>query len=163
MAKGLGSGLPISAIGARKAVMEKWEPGSHGGTYGGGSAVACAAALATIEVIANEDLAGNAVSRGEQLRNALTGLQNTHPEIGEVRGKGLMVGVEFITKEGRPAPELVSALGKACLEKGLLLLSCGTWKNVIRWIPPLVVSREEIDQAVELFREALEEVKSMCC
>jgi 4-aminobutyrate aminotransferase len=156
MAKGLGSGLPISGIAASAGLMEKWVPGTHGGTYGGGSAIASAAALATVGVIQEENLVQNAAERGEQLLKALKALQAKHPVIGDVRGLGLMVGVEF-TQDGHPDKETAKAVQSKCLEEKLLLLTCGTYENVIRWIPPLVVTAAQIDEAVGIFAQALDE------
>ncbi len=155
MAKGLGSGLPISAIAARRELMARWTPGSHGGTYGGGSAVALAAARATVEVLVEEDLPGNAARMGQRLMEGLRALQARYPVLGDVRGLGLMVATEFTHPDGRPAKEVATAVQQAALEQGLLLLTCGTYGNVIRWIPPLVVQAEEIDRALTLFAHAL--------
>ncbi len=156
MAKGLGSGVPISGIGASRALMEKWQTGSHGGTYGG-NALAAAAACATINVMRDEDLPGNAARMGERLSAGLRALQADYPVIGDVRGYGLMVGVEFIT-DGEPDKHITKAVQKACLDQRLMLLSCGTYENVIRWIPPLVVTAEQIDEALAVFRQALASV-----
>ncbi len=157
MAKGLGSGLPISGIGASRELMAKWKPGSHGGTYGGGSAIAAAAALATIDVIHDEKLADNAAERGSQLLSLLEEIQKEYPVIGDVRGLGLMIGSEF-TSSGKPDHRIAKAVQKACLERNLLLLTCGTFENVIRWIPPLIVSEEQISEGVSIFQNALAEV-----
>ncbi len=153
MAKGLGSGVPISAIGASRDLMEKWTPGSHGGTYGG-NALAAAAGVATIKVMRDEDLPGNAARTGERLISGLRELQAEFPMIGDVRGRGLMVGVEF--GQGSQSDKAnAKAVQKACLEHNLLLLTCGTFDNVIRWIPPLVVNNAQIDEALMLFGQAL--------
>jgi 4-aminobutyrate aminotransferase-like enzyme len=157
MAKGLGSGLPISGIASRRELMARWVPGSHGGTYGGGSAIASAAALATLQVIQDEGLVENAAQRGEQLLRSLGYLQTNFPVIGDVRGQGLMVGTEF-TKGGQPDNQTAKAVQGACLSRKLLLLTCGTYENVIRWIPPLIVTERHIEQAVRIFAEALDEV-----
>ncbi|HBY08718.1 MAG TPA: aspartate aminotransferase family protein [Chloroflexi bacterium] len=157
MAKGLGSGLPISGIASRRELMEKWIPGTHGGTYGGGSAIASAAALATLEVMQTEDLPGNAAKMGDYLMNRLRQLQAKYPVMGEVRGRGLMIGTEF-TKDGKPDKDTTKAVQQACLKRNLLLLSCGTYENVIRWIPPLIVNQAQIDTALQIFVEALAEV-----
>ena len=157
MAKGMGSGLPISGIASRRELMAKWKPGSHGGTYGGGSAIASAAALATIQTIEEEKLVENAAKRGEQLRAGLSELQSNFPVIGDVRGLGLMVATEF-SKDGQPANNTAKAIQQACLARNLLLLTCGTYENIIRWIPPLIVTEEQIEDAVGIFAKALEEV-----
>ena len=159
MAKGLGSGLPISAIAASAELMDRWTPGTHGGTYGGGSAIASAAANATIDVIRDEDLVGNAAKMGQYLMDGLRDLQAEHPVIGDVRGRGLMVATEFTSADGKPDAEITTAVQKACLDRNLLLLSCGSYKNVIRWIPPLIVSTGQIDEALSIFKGALSAVR----
>lgn len=160
MAKGLGSGLPISGIGARRELMKKWKPGSHGGTYGGGSAIASAAALATLRVIQDENLVENAAVRGEQLLVGLRNLQTKFPSIGDVRGIGLMVATEF-TREDGPDNDTAKAVQKACLSRNLLLLTCGTYENVIRWIPPLIVTEEQIEYALGIFAQSLDEISNV--
>lgn len=154
MAKGLGSGMPISAIGARAALMGQWKPGTHGGTYGGGNAVAAAAAVATIDTIAAERLVDNAAAMGARLKSGLLDLQAEHSAIGDVRGLGLMVGVEF-SRDGQPDAATASRVQAECIRRDLLLLTCGAYGNVIRWIPPLVVSAEQIDAALDTFNQAL--------
>lgn len=155
MAKGLGSGLPISGIAASADLMDRWPPGTHGGTYGGGSAIAGAAACATIDILLEERLVENAAARGQQLMQGLRQLQALHPVIGDVRGKGLMVAVEFTHLDGRPAPEIAAEVLQRCLQQRLLLLACGTYKNVLRWIPPLVVSEEQVEEALGVFEAGL--------
>jgi 4-aminobutyrate aminotransferase-like enzyme len=158
MAKGLGSGMPVSAIGANLTLMEQWQPGSHGGTYGGGNAPALAAAEATISILLEEDLATNARVMGDYLMAKLRALQEVHPVIGDVRGLGLMVAVEFIDDGDNANPATAKAVQQGCLEQNLLLLTCGSYENVIRWIPPLVVTEKEIDEAIDIFAAALETV-----
>ena len=160
MAKGLGSGLPISGIGANQKLMAGWKPGTHGGTYGGGSAVAAAAALATIDVLLDERLVENAAERGRQLQGLLKDIQTKYSVIGDVRGLGLMAATEF-TSDGKPDKETAKSVQKACLDRNLLLLTCGTFENVIRWIPPLIVSQEQIDEAVSIFEQAIIEVEKV--
>lgn len=155
MAKGLGSGLPISGIAASRALMEKWKPGSHGGTYGGGSAISSAAALATVQVIQEEDLAGNAARMGAHLMKGLRALQAKYPVLGNVRGLGLMVATEFNKPNGDPDAGSAKAVQKVCLEQDLLLLTCGTYENVIRWIPPLIVTESQLTEALGIFENAL--------
>ncbi len=157
MAKGLGSGFPISAIGASRALMDKWTPGSHGGTYGG-NALAAATALETIKVMKDEDLPGNAAKMGTYLTGKLRELQARFPQMGDVRGPGLMVGVEFRDENHEPLPDVTRAVLKACIDQRLLLLSCGSYGNTIRWIPPLIVTEAQIDAAVDVFAAALEQV-----
>jgi len=154
-AKGLGSGLPIGAILAKERLMT-WGPGTHGNTFGG-NPLACAAALATLDLVEN-GLAQNARRMGARLLQGLRALQARHPAIGDVRGAGLGIGVEFVkdraTKE--PAPELVRELELKAFGKGLLLLSCG--KSVIRVAPPLVLSEYDVDKGLEILDECLQEL-----
>ncbi len=155
MAKGLASGLPMSAIAAPQALMDKWLPGTHGGTYTG-NAVSAAAAAATIEVLLEEGLVENARARGEQLIAGLRDLQAEFPVMGDVRGAGLMVGVELGTFE-EPNTPLANRIQQGCLARQMLILTCGSYGNVIRWIPPLVVSEAQIEDALALFASALAE------
>ncbi|WP_159619910.1 aspartate aminotransferase family protein [Ruania rhizosphaerae] len=151
MAKGLASGFPISGIAASRELMAKAWPGSQGGTYGG-NAVACAAAVATLEVIENENLVGNAAERGTQLLQGARAAATS--AVGDVRGLGLLVGSEFTT-DGKPDTARASAAQKLAAEKGLLLLTCGAHMNVVRMIPPLVVTAEQVEDALAIWREVL--------
>lgn len=155
MAKGMGSGFPISAIGSTAEIMDKWTPGTHGGTYSGGSALGGAAVVETINVILEEGLLGNSTERGEQLRKGLLNLQRKFPIIGDVRGLGLMIATEFTNADKSPNPDITSQVIKGCIDKGLLLLSCGSYKNVIRWIPPLVVTESQIEESLKIFESVL--------
>jgi 4-aminobutyrate aminotransferase len=156
IAKGIASGLPLSGVITRKELAAKWQTGTHGGTFGG-NAVACAAGAATLRAIKEEDLMANAVARGEQLLGGLRKLQADFPVIGDVRGLGLMVGVEF-TADGHSDAATAKAIVKVALESGLMLLTCGTYDNIIRWIPPLVVTEAEIIEALTIFAGALDTV-----
>jgi 4-aminobutyrate aminotransferase len=157
MAKGLASGMPMSGIAASKALMDRWVPGTHGGTYAGSNLVTIAAALASVQVIREEKLAENAAVLGERLMDGLEELQGRFPVIGDVRGRGLMVGTEF-TLKGQPSKDTAKALQQACLDRKLMLLTCGSYENTIRWIPPLVVNEQQIDEALLTFEEALASV-----
>lgn len=157
VAKGLASGLPLSGVFSSLELMERWEPGSHGGTYGG-NAVACAAAAETIRVIRDEGLLENSLERGSQLMSGLRHFQEEFPVIGDVRGLGLMVGTEFRTPANKPDKHSAKAVVQACQEAGLLLLTCGTWDNTVRWIPPLIVGELQVEKALEVFKQALEDV-----
>ncbi len=152
-AKGLASGFPLSGIAAPRALMEKARPGSQGGTYGG-NAVACAAALATLDVIADEGLVANAAEQGLRLRDGLRKVAADHPGIADVRGLGLMVGNEFCTPDGAPDPAAATRAHAAAAEGGLLLLTCGPFGNVVRMIPPLIVTADQVDEGVALWAEA---------
>jgi 4-aminobutyrate aminotransferase len=159
MAKGIASGLPLSGIIARADVMAKFAPGSHGGTYGG-NVVSCAAALATLDVIEEEGLLANARERGRQFLAGLRALQARHPAVGDVRGLGLMVALEFVRPgqgDGRaPDPALTKRVQQACLDRKLMLLTAGSYVNVIRIIPPLVTTADEVDLALRIIGEALD-------
>jgi 4-aminobutyrate aminotransferase-like enzyme len=158
MAKGLGSGMPISGIAASAELMNKWRPGTHGGTYGGGNALAAAAAAATIDVIREEKLVEHAALMGGYLMARLTELQAEFPVIGDVRGHGLMIATEFTGEDGKPDPDTTKAVAQAALKQRLMLLTCGTYGNVIRWIPPLIVNAEQIDEALSIFENVLKSI-----
>ncbi len=163
MAKGLGSGMPISAIASRADLMEKWRPGTHGGTYGGGNTLATVAALETVRIMQDEQLPQNAEKMGNYLQDKLRALQDKYPYIGDVRGLGLMTGVEFSIPNsgGKPDKEMATRVLEACLDRNLLILNCGTYGNVIRLIPPLIITQEQIDEALTIFEEALQSVLEM--
>ena len=158
MAKAIASGLPLSGLVARPEVLAALQPGSHGGTYGG-NVVACAAALATLDVIEEEGLVANARERGEQFLTGLRALAARHPSIGDVRGLGLMLALELIKPgegDGRvPNPELTKRVQAEALERRLIVLTAGTYVNVIRVIPPLVTTREEVELALAILDESL--------
>jgi 4-aminobutyrate aminotransferase len=154
MAKGIASGFPLSGIAARRELMAKGQPGSHGGTYAA-NAVACAAATATIQVLREEQLIENSARIGGALLTALRQLQQRFPIIGNVRGRGLMLGAEFSTATGEPDAKTAKAVRQACQEAGLLLLTCGAYGNVIRWIPPLIVDEGHLDEGVAVFEAVL--------
>lgn len=155
MAKGLASGFPLSAVAARSDLMGKSPPGSQGGTYGG-NAVSCAAAAETIRVIRDEGLVQNSARLGVKLLNQLSALQDQFPVIGDVRGLGLMVGVEFTDSNGEPDKVTARKVIDECLRTGLVLLPCGTYGNVIRWIPPLVIAEQHLQEGLDIFTKALE-------
>jgi 4-aminobutyrate aminotransferase len=157
VAKGIASGLPLSGVFSRLELMQKWIPGSHGGTYGG-NAVACAAGVATIQAMKAEGMVENARVCGEQLMTGLRHLQEEFPAIGDVRGLGVMIGTEFRTEDRKPDKATAKAVAHACLDRKLMLLTCGPWDNTIRWIPPLIVQPEQIAEGLRIFRAALEEV-----
>jgi 4-aminobutyrate aminotransferase len=157
MAKGLASGMPLSWVASRADIMAKWTPGSHGGTYGP-NIISLAAARETIRVMKDEKMLENAQARGAQLIDGLRKLQADFPAIGDVRGLGLMVATEFVDKDGKPDPAITAKIIKFCTEQKLLMLTCGTYINTIRWIPPLVVTAEQIDDALQIFAAALDSV-----
>ena len=156
-AKGLASGFPLSAIAASESLMSKGLAGSQGGTYGA-NAVACAAALATLEVIDKEQLVDNAAQQGGLLGKRLQELQQRFPLIDTVRGKGLMLGMEIADDYRHPRGEQAAAIVAAAEAEGLLLLRCGTEGQIVRWLPPLTVSSAEVDEAVARFARAVQKV-----
>jgi 4-aminobutyrate aminotransferase len=159
MAKGIASGLPLSGIIARKDLLATWAPGTHGGTYGG-NVVACAAALATLDVMEDEKLVENAAARGTQMLAGLRALAAGRPAIGDVRGLGLMLALEFVKPgegDGRVGDaEAVKRVIAEANKRKLLLLSAGSYAQVIRIIPPLVTTGEEIDLALKILGESLD-------
>ncbi|MAN53150.1 MULTISPECIES: aspartate aminotransferase family protein [unclassified Marinimicrobium] len=158
-AKGLASGFPLSAIAASQSLMNQGLPGSQGGTYGA-NAVACAAALATLDVVEGEKLVANAAERGEQLYARLEAYKKEYAWIDDLRGRGLMLGMEIAHSPDRPRADIAEKLAKESEKRGLLLLRCGTAGQIIRWLPPLVVSAEEVDDAADRFGKVLEAVAS---
>ncbi|WP_336650671.1 aspartate aminotransferase family protein [Kocuria rosea] len=153
-AKGVASGFPISAIAASTETMSKAWPGSQGGTYGG-NAVSAAAGVATLEVVKEEGLVENSRVRGEQLQAGLIQIQERFPVIGNVRGLGLMQGIEFTAQDGTPDAATAAAVQQATTEQELLTLTCGPEGNVVRLIPALVVTEEEVSLGLERFEAAV--------
>lgn len=153
-AKGIASGMPVAAVVADKKIMDAWAPGSHGGTYGG-NAVGAAAAYATLNVMRDEDLPGNAARMGERLMDGLRAIQADYPVIGEVRGLGLMVATEFVYPDGSPNPDAAKTVIHRALAERVLLITCGTWDQAIRVIPPLIVTEDEIDAFLDVYRRAV--------
>jgi 4-aminobutyrate aminotransferase len=153
-AKGLASGFPLSAIAAPVDLMARARPGSQGGTYGG-NAVACAAALATLRVVEQEGLVANAAEQGTRLLEGLRKVAADHPGIADVRGLGLMVGNEFRTPDGAPDPGAAGRAHAAAAAHGLLLLTCGPFGNVVRMIPPLIVTPSQVDEGIDLWSRAV--------
>ena len=154
-AKGLGSGLPIGAVVARRRVMEHWKRGAHGNTYGG-NPVTCAAAIATIDLVKRE-FAANAARVGAHFVTRLGELARDYPCIGQVRGKGLMIGMELVEPgpDKVPARKLCDDVVTRAYQNGLILLTCGT--STVRFMPPLSVSEAEVDEALVLLRASLDE------
>jgi 4-aminobutyrate aminotransferase len=153
LAKGLGSGLPIGMVVAKASIMQKWKRGAHGNTFGG-NPVCCAAALATLDLVQN-GLVANAASIGDYFMAKLRELQARHPVIGEVRGRGLMIGMELVTDRASKAAakELCDQVVERAYYNGLLLLACG--KSTLRFMPPLSVTRAEIDEALAIIEQTL--------
>jgi len=156
LAKGLGSGMPIGMMVAKRSIMQKWSRGAHGNTFGG-NPLCCAAALATLDLVERKYCA-NAAKVGDYFMKKLRLLADKYSVIGEVRGKGLMIGMELVTDRvsKTPAKKLCDALITRAFHHGLILLSCG--QSTVRFMPPLLVNEADVDEAVELLVGALEEV-----
>jgi 4-aminobutyrate aminotransferase/4-aminobutyrate aminotransferase/(S)-3-amino-2-methylpropionate transaminase len=157
MAKGLGGGLPISAIIGRAEVMDAAVPGGLGSTYAG-SPIACAGALAVLEVVEEEKLCERSVALGERMRQRLNALKPKHACIAEVRGLGAMTAVEFCHDGDpqRPAADIANRLKAAAAQRGLLLLNCGVYGNVLRIMVPLTISDQLLDEGLDILEAALE-------
>jgi 4-aminobutyrate aminotransferase-like enzyme len=156
LAKAIANGLPLSAIVSSRELQERWGRGAHGSTYGG-NPVACAAGLAVLETFRADRILENVGVRGAELRAGLERVAAEDDRIGDVRGPGLMIGVEFVKDRATREPDgaLPDRLSAACADAGLLVLTCGRQHEVVRWIPPLDVSAAEITEAVEIFGETL--------
>jgi 4-aminobutyrate aminotransferase len=152
LAKGLGSGMPIGACVARADIMD-WHKGAHASTFGG-NPVCLASALKTIELL-QAGLVENSAVVGAYLMAGLDRLKNKYECIGDVRGLGMMIGVEFVTDKSslKPDAELRDRIEIECFNRGLIILGCGN--NTIRWSPPLILSRENVDVALQIFDEAI--------
>jgi 4-aminobutyrate aminotransferase len=155
LAKGLGSGLPIGLVVAKKKIMGSWPRGAHGNTFGG-NPICCAAALATLELVERK-YAANASEVGNYFMERLRELQNRHEVIGEVRGKGLMIGFELVTDRStkEPARELCDAVLHRAFHNGLILLSCGV--STVRFMPPLMITKDDVDEALTILEASLDE------
>ena len=159
MAKGIAGGMPLSAFVTRKELSSKWPPGRHGSTFGG-NPVSCAAALATIEVIESEQLAKRAGKMGKEMMARLSKL-TSHKNVGEVRGMGLMIAIEFEEADGKPGHDQAERVAAICLENKMIVLTCGTHGHVIRLIPPLNMSEEEADKGMTIIEKAIASLKLM--
>lgn len=161
LSKAVGGGLPLSVV-VYDASLDRWAPGAHAGTFRGNQ-LAMAAGSATLEIIRSQDLPAHAAAMGARLEGHLRVLQRTRPELGDVRGRGLMVGVEVVDPDGEPdrlgrppaAPELASRIQRECLRRGLILELGGRWGAVVRFLPPLIIEAGQIDQVAGIFADAV--------
>jgi 4-aminobutyrate aminotransferase len=153
LAKGLGSGLPIGLVVAKKSIMQQWKSGAHANTYGG-NPLCCAAALVTLDLVERK-YAANAEKVGAYFMDRLRELQSRHQVIGEVRGKGLMIGMELVSDRAsrKPCKFSCHTVITRAFHQGLLLLSCG--QSTVRFMPPLMVSIPQVDEAITLLEAAL--------
>lgn len=155
-AKGLGSGFPIAAAIGKAHIMDALKPGMLGTTFGG-NPTSCAAAIATLDVMAQEGIPGHAAELGEIARTRLAAMARRHAAIGEVRGLGIMLGIEFVKEDGfSPDADAVDAIVSEARAQGLILLSTGTYGNVIRLLPPLTISGEELEAGLGVLEAAVE-------
>lgn len=157
-AKGIAGGMPLGVMASR-AEIQDWTPGSHASTFGG-NPVSCAAALAVLEIIKTEKLLENATKQGNYIQTQLKEMQEKHPMIGDVRGKGLMVGVEIVKdKDSKEvAPKATNDIMMESFRNGLAIVNCGV--NVIRWMPPLTISRDLIESSLDIFEKALTKIET---
>ena len=157
-AKGIAGGLPLSAVTGRADIMDSVGPGRLGGTYGG-NPVACAAALGAIAAYEEDGLAANAEHIGEILVDRLTKLQSKYPEIGDVRGRGAMIAAEFVEHDSiEPNPDLVKKIADYCAKNGVVVLTTGTYGNILRFLPPLTISDELLHDAFDVIEAGLAEL-----
>jgi 4-aminobutyrate aminotransferase len=154
MAKGIAGGMPLSGFISRRELTHKWKPGRHGSTFGG-NPVSCAAALATIGVIQEEGLVERSATKGGQMIKELQSMTKNMPHVGEVRGRGMMIGIEFNDRDGNPSKEIAERVAEKCLEQKMLVLTCGPQGQVIRLIPPLTISDSEIEKAMDILSKSM--------
>jgi 4-aminobutyrate aminotransferase len=161
LAKAIANGLPLSAIVTRRELQDRWGVGAHGSTFGG-NPVSCAAGVAVLETIRDQNLVANAAATGAQLITGLKAIMAEEPRIGDVRGPGLMIGVEFVKDRATREPDgaLADAVLARSLDDGLILLSAGVQHQVVRWMPPIDVTPVEIDRALGIFWGALQAIPS---
>ncbi len=157
IAKGIASGFPLGATVASRELMSRWKAGSHGTTFGG-NPISCAAGVATLQVIREENLLENCRRMGERFLAGLKALQQRYPIIGEARGLGLMLAIELVQPGSKkePNPQAAMALLNLSLERGLLAYMAGTHGQVVRFIPPLIVTADQIDQALNILNDSLD-------
>ncbi|MCU1483073.1 MAG: davT 1 [Subtercola sp.] len=156
-AKGIASGFPLSGFAARGEIMQAALPGSQGGTFSA-NAVACAAAVATLDVIKDEQLVENAAAMGDLLAAGLRATADRHPAIKEIRGRGLMQAAEFLDEQGQPMPDRVAAIVAECLARGLIVLTCGPYGTTIRLVPALTLAAVEIAEALQIWNAAVDTI-----
>ncbi len=154
VAKGVASGFPLSAVVSRGELMDQWPTWAHGTTFGG-NAVSCAAAIATIEVIREDGLLARCRELGAAAKDRLRAIQEEHPLVGDVRGMGLMIGVELTGPDGTPDGAACGEVLEDCLKQGLIVINCGPERNIIRLIPPLTISDEELGEALDILEQTI--------
>ena len=154
-AKALGGGIPLSAVIAKKEIMDKWPAGAHGGTFGG-NPLACAAALETLRIIDEDGLLDNCKKMGSYFKTRLMELKDKYPNvIGDVRGVGLMIAMEIVDEDGKPDAKMTAEVKEKALDRDVLLLTCGSDHNVVRFIAPLIITEKEIDIVIDVIDDIL--------
>lgn len=154
-AKALGGGIPLSAVIAKKEIMDKWPAGAHGGTFGG-NPLACAAALETLRTIDEDGLLDNCKKMGSYFKTRLMELKDKYPNvIGDVRGVGLMIAMEIVDEDGKPDAKVTAEIKEKALDRDVLLLTCGSDHNVVRFIAPLIITEKEIDIVIDVIDDIL--------
>lgn len=154
-AKALGGGIPLSAVIAKKEIMDKWPAGAHGGTFGG-NPLACAAALETLRIIDEDGLLDNCKKMGSYFKTRLMELKDKYPNvIGDVRGVGLMIAIEIVDEDGKPDAKVTAEIKEKALDRDVLLLTCGSDHNVVRFIAPLIITEKEIDIVIDVIDDIL--------
>lgn len=154
-AKALGGGIPLSAVIAKKEIMDKWPAGAHGGTFGG-NPLACAAALETLRIIDEDGLLDNCKKMGSYFKTRLMDLKDKYPNvIGDVRGVGLMIAMEIVDEDGKPDAKMTAEIKEKALDRDVLLLTCGSDHNVVRFIAPLIITEKEIDIVIDVIDDIL--------
>ncbi|HIH00727.1 TPA: aminotransferase class III-fold pyridoxal phosphate-dependent enzyme, partial [Thermoplasmata archaeon] len=156
--KALGGGVPLGAIVAKKSVMEVWRPGSHSSTFGG-NGIAVAAGLAHVREILEQKLPERSVRLGAHAMKRLNEMKGTYDIIGDVRGKGLMIGVEMVKSKSGKEPLLVPQIQGLVWKKGLMMITAGMFGNVFRIAPPLIISQEQLDIGLDIFESAVKETQ----
>ncbi len=154
IAKSVASGFPLGVTAAPTSLAERWSAGSHGTTFGG-NPVSCAAAVATIDTMLEEDIPGRAKRLGQHAKARLDAIKDSHPEIGDVRGEGLFIGIEFVKPNGEPNPDIVTRVLEEAFKRGLILYPCGSFSHCVRFIPPLIISEEDLDDGLDIFAAAV--------
>ena len=158
MAKGLAGGLPLAAVTGRADLMDAAAPGGLGGTYGG-NPLGIAAANAVLDVIEEEDLCARANELGSRLKQRLESIRERTPEMADIRGPGFMIAAEFNTLDGQPNPDLTNAIRAEAMKRGLILLTCGVYGNVVRFLAPITVQDEVMNEALDILEASIDAAK----
>lgn len=157
LGKSLAAGMPIAAVVGKQEIMDSVHPWGLGGTYGA-NPLACAAALAVLEVFEEDKMLEKSVALGKKLSDAFLSFKGTYPVVGSIRGMGAMLGLELKNRKGEPASAEAKQLTEVCLKNGLIILTCGTYGNVVRVLVPFVVTDEQLAKGLSLLEKGLREI-----